>query len=252
MSSRVDNNNPRCCENGKIISNNLYCFPIIIPSDDPIHKQTDEKCMNFARTQTDRDNEVGENKSNRPAEQINVVTAFLDLSLIYGNSEKQAHAIRSHNGGRFLMDGRDGKEWPLHNPEADKHCFLDAPDDVCYTGGDDRLNQSPHLAILHIFYIREHNRLADILQSINSHWNDEKIFQEARRINIAQFQYVTYYEWLPLILGEENLKNAKMIYYESGDEYVNDYNSTIDPSVFNSHASSAFRYYHSEIEGTLQ
>ncbi len=36
------------------------------------------------------------------------------------------------------------------------------------------------------FPIREHNFIADNLASINSHWSPEKVFEESRRILIAQ------------------------------------------------------------------
>lgn len=68
--------------------------------------------------------------------------------------------------------------------------------------GDARMNQNPQLTILHIIMLREHNRVADYLQAINPHWNDETVFQEARRIVIAQHQHISYYEWLPIFLGK--------------------------------------------------
>lgn len=244
--------NPPCCVDGKITSHESHCFNIQIPSDDPVHSEDGVECMKFQRTLTDKDNELAENESNQPAEQITVVTGFLDLSLIYGNSEKELSTIREYEGGRLKMEKRNGKEWPPHNPDGDKICFVENPGETCYFGGDPRLNQSPDLSILHIFYIREHNRLADILSQINPNWTDEKLFQEARRINIAQYQYVVYYEWLPLFLGEENMYNAKMLYHKSGEDYVNDYDPSVDPSALNDHSSAAFRYYHSSIEGHLK
>lgn len=122
----------------------------------------------------------------------------------------------------------------------------------CYLAGDSRVNQNPDLTVLHIVLLREHNRLADTLQSINPQWDDETVFQEARRINIAQYQHISYYEWLPIFLGRENMLKNRLIYQTTKGSFVNDYNPNIDPSVLNSHATAAFRYFHSQIEGRLE
>ena len=58
------------------------------------------------------------------------------------------------------------------------------------------------LTILHTMLMRQHNSLALSLEDMNPHWNDEKLFQEARKIVIAQFQHITYHEYLPSILGK--------------------------------------------------
>lgn len=47
--------------------------------------------------------------------------------------------------------------------------------------------------------MREHNRIATALQEVNPNWSDENIFQEAKRIVIAEYQNVIYSEWLPVI-----------------------------------------------------
>ena len=57
------------------------------------------------------------------------------------------------------------------------------------------MNEQPNLAIIHTLLAREHNRIAKELKAMNSHWSDEDLFQETKRIVNAQEQYITYNEW---------------------------------------------------------
>lgn len=56
--------------------------------------------------------------------------------------------------------------------------------------------------IMIILKVREHNRIAAGLKALNSHWDDSRIFDEARRIIIAELQHVAYNEWLPRVVGQ--------------------------------------------------
>lgn len=228
------------------------CYPIIVPKNDPAHSQTGTECMNFVRTLTDKDSNCPGTSASRTAEQLSTVTSYLDLSLVYGNSEQQNRPIRAFQGGRMLTENRSGNEWPPQDPNATRTCDVQTPQETCYLAGDGRVNQNPGLTIMHIVLLREHNRLADQLQNINPQWDDETVFQEAKRINNAQFQHISYYEWLPIFLGRENMLKNRLIFQTTQGSYVNDYNPNIDPSVLNSHATAAFRYFHSQIEGRLE
>ncbi|XP_059053661.1 peroxidase-like [Achroia grisella] len=243
-----------CCDdNGQLAldaQTNPTCAPILIPPNDPVHVPQGTQCMNFVRTGTTRTR--GCTPPNAPAEPISTVTAYMDLSLVYGSSAGQAAPIRAYSGGRLLTVLRGGQEWPPQDPNITVTCETAlSPNEPCYLTGDIRTNQNPHLAVLQIVLLREHNRIADVLSSLNRHWDDETLFQEARRIHIAEIQHINYYEYLPIFLGLENMVKNKLI-YPGVQGYVNDYNPNVDPSVLDEHATAAFRHFHTLIRGFLK
>ncbi|XP_063908767.1 peroxidase [Zophobas morio] len=250
-STQAQPHQTRCCTNdGQLLEfANIpeHCFPILLPNDDPAHSQTNAKCMNFVRTITDRDrNCVG---GYQPAEQLTAVNHYLDLSIVYGNNDQVNQQVRQFQGGRLRVDFRGGQQWPPRSNNASGVCSIRSPQEACYLAGDARVNQNPQLTVLQIILLREHNRIADILSKLNPHWDDERLFQEARRISIAEHQFISYYEWLPIFIGVENSFKNKIIY--KTNSFVDDYEEDVDPTVLNEHATAAFRYFHSLIAGHL-
>ena len=54
--------------------------------------------------------------------------------------------------------------------------------------GDSRSNEQLGLTVFHTVWVREHNRLAKELYYLNPHWDDERLYQEARKIVGAEMQ----------------------------------------------------------------
>ena len=61
--------------------------------------------------------------------------------------------------------------------------------------------ENPALTCLHTIFLREHNRKASELLSLDESLSDEILYQEARRYIIAHIQQITYFEYLPMLLG---------------------------------------------------
>ncbi|XP_053677833.1 peroxidase-like [Anopheles nili] len=242
-----------CCVDGKMVPKQLAfsrCFPIEVPEDDPVMSEEGIECMNLVRTQTTLEDPCVETTSSA-AQQLSSVTAFLDLSVVYGNSLEQANSLRVRSTGQMAIEVRQGTQWPPNHPNGSSTCQLENPNEPCYLTGDVRSNQSPHLTLLHRAFLLEHNRLATVLSELNPTWDDERLFQEARRINIAQYQSIVYDEWLPIYLGRENMQAAGVLPSLQTPDVVRDYDPEVDPTVSNAFATAAFRFFHNLIAGHL-
>lgn len=133
------------------------------------------------------------------------------MSSIYGNSEETAKALRSGRDGKM---NTQKKNLPLPL-KGSKSCRSYSEALPCFFTGDPRANEHPGMALMHVLFLREHNRVAEQLLKVNPHWDDEKLYQEARRIVIAEMQHVTYNEFLPVVLGEEALDKLAIIMKQS-------------------------------------
>jgi len=76
-------------------------------------------------------------------------------------------------------------------------------------------------------------------RSLNPHWDDERIFQEARRIVGALIQKITYVDYLPKVLRPE-VFNLVIGPYPG-------YNPQVNAGTANAFATAAYRYGHSLI-----
>ncbi|MFL5244184.1 MAG: peroxidase family protein [Gemmataceae bacterium] len=192
----------------------------------------------FTRSNTDP--ATGTSTSN-PLQQINAVTSFLDGSQIYGSSQATADALRSHVGGQ-LKTG-PGNLLPLDNsanfPNGTLPMANDAhivPDNQLFAAGDVRANENIELTAMQTLFVREHNRIASLLQSSHPDWTDEHLYQEARRLVIAELQKITYTEFLPALLGQ----NALPAY--------TGYKANVDPGISNEFSTAMFRFAHSQLD----
>lgn len=101
--------------------------------------------------------------------------------------------------------------------------------------GDARTNQNPALLSFAILFLRWHNVQAQEVKKAHPDFNDEEIFQKARRQVIASLQSIFVYEYLPAFLGGVSLEP-----YEG-------YKADIHPGISHMFQAAAFRFGHSLI-----
>lgn len=225
------------------------CFNIEIPLGDP--RIRDGRCMEFERNSAvcgSGETSIFMN-SIMPREQINQITSYIDASNVYGSSEADALDLRDlfsdHGLMKFDVVSHAKKLYLPFNRNAPMDCRrnVSAVHSVrCFLAGDYRANEQLGLLAMHTVFVREHNRIASELLTINPHWDGERIYQETRKIIGAVLQHITYVHWLPKILGSTGMRYI--------GEYRS-YNPDIDASVSNEFATAAFRFGHTLINPIL-
>nr|XP_046910978.1 peroxidase-like [Dermatophagoides farinae]XP_046910979.1 peroxidase-like [Dermatophagoides farinae] len=219
------------------------CFPIEVFPNDIVFGRENKRCLNFVRSTSCLTCRFG------PRLQLNKLTSFIDASNIYGNTLEETRNLRIFNRGMLMFDTdrRDNMILPQSNDIINDQCSEPQKNSICFRAGDNtRVNQHPGLLVLHTVWLRQHNRIASILGELNPNWNDERIFQETRRIIGAQMQMITYNEFLPIVLGKNAMNFYKLNVLQNG---VTTYDSNVNPSIISEFSSAAFRFGHSLING---
>jgi peroxidase len=171
-----------------------------IPAGDPIFDvgNTGTQVMSFQRSKYDP--ATGTSTAN-PRQQINDVTSYLDASAVYGSDETRAMTLRTLSGGRMKTSA--GNLLPLNTFGLPNGTGGPADPTQFYVAGDVRANEQVGLTAVQTLMLREHNRLADEIAEANPGWDDEQIYQRARKLVGGEVQVITYNEFLPALLGSQ-------------------------------------------------
>ena len=122
----------------------------------------------------------------------------IDLSQLYGLNATQTQALRSLRGGRLKSQIINGEEYPPHLCQQGrvKHEFeslrvirfaklSDAQKDRLFAMGSDTSNFQLGFVLLNVLFLREHNRIAGLLESRYTKWDDSRLFETSRNILVA-------------------------------------------------------------------
>ncbi|CEL94099.1 unnamed protein product [Vitrella brassicaformis CCMP3155] len=151
---------------------------------------------------------------------VNLKSAWIDGSSLYGHTEEERSSIRDGKDGRVRLDKRG---FPMDVGAENESCSIAFVEPL--------LNLHPLLSVMAIVMLREHNRYASLLASRHKEWSDDDVFAEAKTWVIALIQKITVKQYLPVLLGHP------LPAYEGHDP-------SVDPSPDVFVVSSALRYGH--------
>lgn len=141
----------------------------------------------------------------------------IDMCPLYGRVKAQTDALREMSGvpgrrGRLKSQMIGDEEFPpylFQGGETVKPEFelLDPPLGLdnfpdpglrahIFAAGGDRTNGSPQVAMVNVLFLREHNRLAGVIEASNPGWDDERVFQTARNCVIVMFIKIVVEEYI--------------------------------------------------------
>ncbi|MEM1323704.1 MAG: peroxidase family protein [Bacteroidota bacterium] len=187
---------------------------------------------------------TGTDPSN-PRRAVNIITAWIDGSCVYGSDDETADWFRTFSGGKIKVSS--GNLLPYNTTNGERNAPIDhsTPEmenenpfiDHLFIAGDSRANENPSLLALHTLFHREHNRLCEELIVKYPDWSDEQLYQHARKMVGGQLQAITYNEWLP-VLGIHLPPYAG-------------YDPAINPNISNVFSAAAFRLGHTLLNSNI-
>jgi hypothetical protein len=189
---------------------------------------------------------TGTSKAN-PRQQTNLLSSYIDAFPVYGGTNERLEWLREgsvdgnldNNSARLMLPGnylprRTSRGAPASAPVMRADGRLAANPNNAMVAGEVRANENLALTATQTLFAREHNR---IVSQLPSSLSEEEKFQIARRVVIAEQQYITYNEFLPAM-------GINLPAYSG-------YNPRMNATVSNEFATVGYRA-HSQIHGEVE
>ena len=177
---------------------------------------------------------------NGDREQVNDVTSWIDGSQIYGSDNARAAALRTNGGTGAKLLTSVNNLLPYNTTGLANQNNGPLPANQMFVAGDIRANENTLLTSLQTVFVREHNRLVDIIAAQKPSLNAQEQYNLARKIVGAELQAITYKEFLPALMGSAAPKPQDFAY-----------SGTTDGSITNSFSHAVFRFGHSTVGNSL-
>lgn len=180
-----------------------------------------------------------------PRRFANNISAYFDGSSIYGSDSTWASWLRTFEDGKMKTSAGDllpfntitGEFEGDLDPAAPKMDNQNPFNKKLFVAGDIRVNENIFLTAMHTLFVREHNYQAGLIRRSHPEWNDEQIYQHARKIVSGILTAIAYEEWLPTL-------GVSVPPYQG-------YDPTVHPGMFNVFSAAGFRLGHTMLSTNL-
>nr|ACO34913.1 cyclooxygenase-1a [Myoxocephalus octodecemspinosus] len=148
----------------------------------------------------------------------------VDAGNIYGDNLAKQHHLRLHKDGKLKYQIVNGETYPPTTSEAPVHMMYpeDVPPEKRLAIGQEVFGLLPGLTMYATIWLREHNRLCDILKAEHPTWDDEQLFQTTRLIVIGEIINIIIEEYVQQLSGYQlKLKFDPTLLFNERFQYSN-------------------------------
>ncbi|KAI1882926.1 hypothetical protein AGOR_G00239920 [Albula goreensis] len=112
----------------------------------------------------------------------------VDLSHIYGETLERQHKLRLFKDGKLKYQVLNGEVYPptVKQAQVEMHYPPHVPEEHRLAVGHEHFGLVPGLMMYATIWLREHNRVCDVLKQEHPEWDDERLFQTTRLILIGE------------------------------------------------------------------
>uniref|UniRef100_A0A5F9DMN9 Prostaglandin-endoperoxide synthase 1 n=1 Tax=Oryctolagus cuniculus TaxID=9986 RepID=A0A5F9DMN9_RABIT len=127
----------------------------------------------------------------------------VDLGHIYGDSLERQYHLRLFKDGKLKYQVLDGEVYPPSVEEAPvlMHYPRGVPPRSQMAVGQEVFGLLPGLMLYATLWLREHNRVCDLLKAEHPTWDDEQLFQTTRLILIGETIKIVIEEYVQQLSG---------------------------------------------------